>query len=244
MTPPLLLDATGAVLGTPDVPEDVVDEDDTVEAPLPEPVDPDAALEAIVEPVVEALLAGAVVVLPTDTVYGLAALPGDAVAAARLFDLKGRSQQTPIAVLCADARQAASLVPPADEAEVRAAGERWWPGPLTLVCRRRDDVELHLGEPAETIGLRVPDHPVLRAVAARVGPLATTSANRHGEPTAVTADEALLDFGDGVAVVVDGGPLEGLASTVVDTTTTPWRVLREGPVPAAEVVGGAQAPLL
>jgi L-threonylcarbamoyladenylate synthase len=200
--------------------------------------------EAAVDQVVEALLAGSVVVLPTDTVYGLAALPGDAAATARLFDLKGRGHDTPLAVLCADVRQAVGLVTPEDAVEVHAVGERWWPGPLTLVCRRRPDVQLHLGAPGTTVGLRVPDHPLVRAVAERVGPIAATSANRHGQPTAVTAEEALLAVGSGVALVVDEGPLEGRASTVIDTTTKPWHVLREGPIPGADVVPTSDVPLL
>jgi len=201
--------------------------------------DPDAAVEALVE----CLLGGGVVVLPTDTVYGLAALPGDAAAVERLFDLKGRSHDTPLAVLCADVRQAVALVDPEQAVEVQHVGERWWPGPLTLVCPRRPGIELHLGEPVTTIGLRVPDHPLVRAVAARVGPVATTSANRHGEPTAVTAEEALLELPT-VDLVVDEGPIEGRASTVIDTTRHPWHVLRDGPIAAADVLGSHDRPLL
>ncbi len=196
-------------------------------------------LGPVVDAVVEALLEGEVVLVPTDTVYGIAALPADADATERLFALKGRSSTTPLAVLCADARQAASLVDPADEVGVRHCGERWWPGPLTLVCRRRPGIDLHLGEPAGTVGLRVPDHPLVRMLAERVGPLATTSANRTGQPTAITVEEALRSLGDGLAVAVDGGTIEGTASTVIDTTTTPWRALREGPIPAADVIGSA-----
>jgi tRNA threonylcarbamoyl adenosine modification protein (Sua5/YciO/YrdC/YwlC family) len=196
-------------------------------------------LDPVVDAVVEALLEGDVVLLPTDTIYGIAAIPTDPAATAALFDLKGRAADAPLAVLCADVRQAGALVAPEDEAAVRAAGDRWWPGPLTLVCRRRAGADLHLGDPPGTVGLRVPDHPLVRMVAARVGPIATTSANRHGEPAAITVDEALDALGPGVAVAVDGGTIEGRASTVVDTTTSPWRVLREGPIPADEVVGGA-----
>lgn len=202
--------------------------------------DPDGAADALVE----ALLAGALVVLPTDTVYGLAALPGDERAVAALFELKGRSRSTPLAVLCTDLRQAVGLVPPEDAAALRAVGEQWWPGPLTLVCRRRDGLQFHLGEPVTTVGLRVPDHPLVRAIAERVGPLAVTSANRHGEPTAVTAEEALLAIGSGVAVVADEGPLEGRASTVIDTTTSPWHVLREGPLRSVDVIPAVDVPLL
>jgi tRNA threonylcarbamoyl adenosine modification protein (Sua5/YciO/YrdC/YwlC family) len=196
-------------------------------------------LGPVVDAVVESLLEGGVVLLPTDTVYGIAALPTDPAACTRLFELKGRSAATPVAVLCADARAAAALVAREDEARIRACGERWWPGALTLVCRRREGLDLHLGEPEATIGLRVPDHPVLRMITGRVGPLATTSANRHGEPTAITVEEALAALGPGVAIAVDGGTIEGTASTVVDTTTTPWRPLRDGPIPAADVIGSA-----
>ena len=201
--------------------------------------DPDAAVDAPVE----ALLAGEVVLLPTDTVYGLAALPGDEAAMDELFATKGRSTATPIAVLCTDVRQAASLVAVEHEAVLRSVGDRWWPGPLTLVFPRRAGVELHLGEPAETVGLRVPDHPIVRAVAERVGPIAVTSANRHGEPTVVSAEEAILAL-PGVRVIVDEGPLEGRASTVIDATTSPWHVLREGALPADEIVAAGQARLL
>jgi tRNA threonylcarbamoyl adenosine modification protein (Sua5/YciO/YrdC/YwlC family) len=200
--------------------------------------------DSVVDQVVEALLAGEVVVLPTDTVYGLVALAADAAATDRLFDLKGRTTATPIAVLCADVHQAMDLVAPAEAGAVRSVGERWWPGPLTLVLPRRAGVDLHLGEPETTVGVRVPDDPLVRAVAARVGPIAATSANRHGEPTAVTAAEAALAVGQGVALVVDGGALAGSASTVIDATSTRWRVLREGPLPADEICRAGQPRLL
>lgn len=192
------------------------------------------------EPDVVALLAGAlrdgqVVVLPTDTVYGLAALPTDAAAIDQVFALKGRGADTPLAVLCADVEQALGLA--ADPDAVRAAAERWWPGPLTLVVPRRPGADLHLGEPPDTIGLRVPDHDLVRAVARVVGPIAATSANRHGEPPAATAVEAETALGDGLGLVVDGGRLDASASTVIDTTGPIWRILREGPIPGVAVLG-------
>jgi len=186
--------------------------------------------------VAEALRHGGVVVLPTDTVYGVAALPGDEDAILRLFHLKGRHTDVPLAVLCATTRQALAL---ADVRAVDAVAEvaaRWWPGPLTLVLHRRPGLELHLGEPPTTVGLRVPDHPLVHAVASLVGPLATTSANRHGEPTATTAEEAIEALGEGLALVVDGGALEGASSTVVDASCSPWRVLRSGPIADADVL--------
>ena len=180
------------------------------------------------------LRGGGVVVLPTDTVYGLAALPSSASAIERVFALKGRRADVPVAVLCADAAQALDLAEATSGAW--AVAERFWPGPLTLVLPRRADVTLHPGEPHHTIGLRVPDHPLVRAVAERTGPIAVTSANRHGEPTAATAEAAAASLTGEPDLVVDGGPLEAAASTVVDATTSPWSALRHGELDPAEVI--------
>lgn len=196
---------------------------------------------AEVDRVVSALEAGGVVLLPTDTVYGLAALPGDHVATDRLFALKGRGAGAPLAVLCATAEDALALAAPEVGSAAAAVATRWWPGPLTLVLPRRPGATLHLGEPVGTIGLRVPDQALVQAVAARVGPIAATSANRHGLPTPATAAEAAAGLGDGVALVIDGGRLEASASTVIDATTEPWRVLRAGPIDPAEVLALAAA---
>jgi L-threonylcarbamoyladenylate synthase len=190
---------------------------------------------AQVEAVVAALGQGAVVVLPTDTVYGLVAVASDEAATARLFAVKQRSAGVPLAVLCASTAQALALAAPGEPEAVAAVAERWWPGPLTLVLPRRPGVALHLGEPATTIGLRVPDHGLVRSVAERVGPLAATSANRHGDPVVTTAADARAVFHDEVALIVDGGELLERSSTVVDATTLPWRVLREGPVSAEDI---------
>lgn len=202
----------------------------------------DQLLHELVERVASTLLSGEVVVIPTDTVYGLAALPTDADATARLFELKGRQAQTPIAVLCADVEQAMALADPSATATLATLADRWWPGPLTVVARRRAGVGFHLGEPTSTIGLRVPHHDLVRAIAARVGPIAATSANRHGEPTPETAAEVASALGPGVPLIVDAGVLAASASTVVDVTSEPWRVLREGPISAAEILALADAP--
>ena len=194
----------------------------------------------MIDEIVAALEAGQAVVLPTDTVYGLAARATDHQATARLFALKGRSSGVPVAVLCADAEQALGLAEAPDRA-VLAVADRWWPGPLTLVVRRRGGLDLHLGDPEHTIGLRVPDHDLVRAVAARVGPLATTSANRHGQPTAATARAASDALGPDLGLVVDGGLLEGQPSTVLDTTTWPWVVLRAGAADVSDILLTADA---
>jgi tRNA threonylcarbamoyl adenosine modification protein (Sua5/YciO/YrdC/YwlC family) len=204
-------------------------------------IDLDDGLAAAVSMAAAALREGGVVVLPTDTVYGIAALPFDAAATAALFALKGRASGAPLAVLCADLEQAAALTDPDVAPSLRTVGDRWWPGPLTVVVRRAPGLALHLGEPAGTIGVRVPDHDFVRALAAAVGPIATTSANHHGEATPPTAMAAAASLLGDVALVVDGGPLDGVASTVIDATTTPWTVLRKGPLPAAEILASAPA---
>jgi L-threonylcarbamoyladenylate synthase len=187
-----------------------------------------------VDEIVAVLARGGVVVLPTDTVYGLAALPTSRAAVERVFALKGRRADVPLAVLCGSAAQALKLGEPVTGTD--RVAQRFWPGPLTLVLPRRAGVELHLGEPVHTIGLRVPDHDLVRAIAERTGPIATTSANRHGAPTQPTAAEAAASLTAAPDLVVDDGRLEASASTVVDATTTPWTVLRHGPIDPAEVI--------
>ncbi len=190
---------------------------------------------ADVDRAVAALLAGGAVILPTDTVYGVAtatAVPGSTAA---LFRLKRRPADVALPVLCADEVQARSLageVPPGADRLMSAC----WPGPLTLVVPRREGLDLDLGGPDdETVGLRVPDAPLVRAIAGRTGPLACTSANRHGEPPAATAGEAAAALGPGVAAVVDGGRCDGLPSTVVGWVDGEHRILRQGALPASEV---------
>lgn len=198
--------------------------------------DPQAAAR-----IAEALRAGGAVVLPTDTLYGLAALATDPSATGRLFELKGRTAEVPLAVLCADAAQALALAEEPVSPSVQAVAERWWPGPLTLVVARQPGVGLHLGQPESTVGLRVPDHSLVQAVARDVGPIAATSANRHGEPTPPTAAEVSEMLGPGVDLVVDGGELGDGGSTVIDATRRPWRILREGPIAAADILATAGA---
>jgi len=187
-----------------------------------------------------ALRAGEVVALPTDTVYGLAALPGDAGHTGRLFALKGRGAEVPVAVLCSGVEQALGLTD-ADRLPdgTRRIAERLWPGPLTLVLPRRDGLGYALGKPEGTIGVRCPDHHLVRALAAEVGPLATTSANRHGEPTPPTAAQVAGLFGAGLALVLDGGPCAEPPSAVVDATGATWRVLRAGRVSEADLAAAA-----
>ncbi len=176
------------------------------------------------------LLAGGVVVLPTDTVYGLAANAADPRATGLLFERKGRAADTPLAVLCADEEQAFSLAAPTTTDGARDLARRHWPGPLTLVVPRRPDLDWALGAPAETVGLRCPDHDFVRQIARAVGPIATTSANLHGQPTPAGATEAASSLTGPIDLIIDGGALIGTPSTVVDATGPQLRVLRAGPI--------------
>ena len=169
---------------------------------------------------------GEVVGTPTDTVYGLAASPRADGAIERLFVAKGRPAAVPIAVLVADEHQAHELcaapIP-------RGVIEHHWPGPLTVVVRRRAGLIWNLGGSPETIGIRCPDHDFVRSLCEEAGPLATTSANLHGRPSPTTAAGVAEEMlGAPVAVVLDGGLCDGEPSTVVDLTGDSIVVLREG----------------
>lgn len=189
----------------------------------------DASDEQAATIATDVLRGGGIVVLPTDTVYGLAACANDHAATQALFDRKGRDATVPVAVLCADASQALGLGREVSRDATSLAAEHW-PGALTVVIRRRADLGWSLGEPVDTIGVRCPDHDLVRAIAAEVGPLATTSANRHGSPTPTTARAAAESLTGDVDLIVDGGVLRGTASTVVDATGRRLRLLRAGSI--------------
>ena len=188
---------------------------------------------------IEALRAGEVVGLPTDTVYGIAAELRREGGIERLFAAKGRPPDKAIMVLLAEADQAADVGVLTDAAHVLA--RVGWPGGLTLVLQQRIDAGLPpaLTGGSDTIGVRLPDHAAPRALAAAVGPLPTTSANLGGRPAAATASEIVEQLGDAVSLVLDGGAAPGpLASTVVDCSVERPRVLRAG-VLAPEVLAAA-----
>lgn len=208
-------------------------------------VDADA-IDAALTAAAQALTAGGTVLVPTDTVYGLAALPTVEGATDQLFALKGRSPDQPIAVLVADLEQALSLVDldelsEPDAALVRLVAERAWPGALTLVLPRHESARhLELGGSADNIGVRCPASPTARELAARVGAYATTSANHSGTPTPRDAAAATAALGR-VDVVLDAGPCSEPASTVVSVSADGWIVLRMGALDPATV--GAPFPL-
>lgn len=189
-------------------------------------IEPMLVDEAGVDRVVAALRRGEVVVIPTDTVYGLGADPQNPEAMRRLFETKERPDGVPVAVLVSSLEQARSLISWTDE--IGAMATTHWPGALTIVGESLTG-DLHVGG-GGTIGVRVPDHDFVRSCAARFGPIATTSANKHGQPTITEPAQTAKIFGGQVDVVVDGGALDGIASTVVDATVVPATVLRQGVV--------------
>jgi L-threonylcarbamoyladenylate synthase len=199
------------------------------------------------DPIGDAIAAtqrGDLVVFPTDTVYGIATRPDDAAATARLFDAKRRPRDLTIPVLVGNTAVARRLTRFDDRAERLALA--LWPGGLTLVLPRSPvSADWDLGGGRDTIGVRVPDHPVALAVLA-AGPLATTSANRSGEPPATTCEELHAAFSDDVDVYLCAdGALVGAASTVVSLVGE-LEVLRIGSIDPETVarLSAAGGPLL
>jgi tRNA threonylcarbamoyl adenosine modification protein (Sua5/YciO/YrdC/YwlC family) len=184
---------------------------------------------------VGAIRSGELVVLPTDTVYGVAADAFDPPAVARLLAAKGRGREMPPPVLISavptlDAL--ASGVPP----WVRTLVRRYWPGPLTVVVREQGSLQWDLGDTRGTVAVRMPHDRVALALLERTGPLAVSSANISGRPAATDAEQAEEMLGDAVSVLLDGGPTTSdLASTILDCTGEQPRVLREGALSVAEL---------
>lgn len=158
------------------------------------------------------------VVIPTDTVYGLAANAFSAEAVQKLLNAKGRYRQSPPPVLVANLNMARALVEVLPDAAERLA-ETFWPGALTLILRSQSSLDWDLGETKQTVALRVPDHKIALALIEETGPLAVSSANLTGEPAATTAKQAFDYLGESVEVYLDGGPSpKGEASTILDLT--------------------------
>lgn len=172
----------------------------------------------------ETITGGGVVLLPTETFYGLAADPASGAAVARLLALKARPPELGLPVLCADWQQLEALVRVPERHRVRLG--RIWPGPLTVVLPCR--VELPVAV-AGSLAVRIPGHSLLRAVLYRCGAVTGTSANRHGEAAAQTVEEALTRLDGAPDLVLDGGPTAGgRATTLIDLTGDEPRLLRAG----------------
>jgi tRNA threonylcarbamoyl adenosine modification protein (Sua5/YciO/YrdC/YwlC family) len=208
--------------------------------------DPDQRSRGITS-AVAALKAGRLVVLPTDTVYGIGADAFDSTAVDALLSAKGRGRDMPVGVLVGSWHTIEGLVygmPDGARDLVRA----FWPGALSLVVVQAPSLRWDLGDAHGTVMLRMPLHPVAIELLREVGPMAVSSANVSGQPAAVDADEARRQLGDLVDTYLDAGPsAQQAASTILDLSGNAPRILREGPVSTeriAEVLGVDAASLI
>ncbi len=181
----------------------------------------------MIEEATAALRVGCLIVAPTDTVYGVCAHPANPEAIEQLYVVKGRPETKPIPLLVSDATAVRAIGAELSEPEQRLA-DAFWPGPLTLIVQT----------PSGSEGVRVPDHEAMRALLrASGGVLRVTSANLSGEPPALTAEQAREPLGDRVAMILDGGPVDGgIPSSVVRVTGQTLEVLREGALSTALLV--------
>jgi tRNA threonylcarbamoyl adenosine modification protein (Sua5/YciO/YrdC/YwlC family) len=206
------------------------------------PTGTDEELEAAVSAATLAVQQGDLVVIPTDTVYGIAADAFDADAVADVLDAKGRGRDMPLPVLVS-ATTTVDALATGLPGYARALIEEFWPGPLTIVCRQQPSLQWDLGDTRGTVAVRMPDHRVALAVLERTGPLAVTSANLTGMPPALDAAAAEAMLGTEVAVIIDAGTSPGgEASTIVDVTGDQGRVLRRGAL-SLEQLNAALEPL-
>ena len=183
----------------------------------------------------EIIARGGLVVLPTDTLYGVGCDPFNASAVDALFQAKQRGRELPLPVLVHTWRQAIGLVDEvSDQAQALIAA--WWPGPLTLVLREAPGIGWDLGDSRGTVAVRMPKQSFALALIQRTGPLAVSSANISGQPTPSEIPAVVEQLGDHVGVFFDAGPAaEGPASSIVDLTGRRPRLLREGVIPAEEL---------
>lgn len=190
---------------------------------------------------------GGLVVIPTDTVYGIAADAFNPEAVRALVAAKGRTPASPPPVLIGHL-PALDALAEAVEPEVRALAAKFWPGPLTIIVPARSSLDWDLGETRGTVALRIPDDPIALELLKDTGPLAVSSANRTGEPPATSAASAASALGAAVGVIIDGGTRGTVASTIVDATALPkgtLRIVRDGAISAEDIralVGADRCP--
>jgi L-threonylcarbamoyladenylate synthase len=178
---------------------------------------------------------GRLVVLPTDTVYGVGCDAFDEDAVRRLLEAKGRGRDMPPPVLVS-AKTTLEAIALDVPAWAGTLVEALWPGPLTLVLHQQPSLQWDLGETRGTVAVRMPDHDAALDLLSRTGPMAVSSANLSGHPAATTAAEAEAMLGDQVGVILDGGPTQGaVPSTIVDCTGEQGRVLRPGAISLARL---------
>lgn len=190
---------------------------------------------AAIDEAVNALGRGGVIVLPTDTVYGIGADAFNPDAVNALLAAKGRGRHMPPPVLMGNiAALDALAVEIRDDA--RALAQKFWPGGLTIIFKSQPALAWDLGETHGTVALRMPDHATALALLTRTGPLAVSSANKTGQPAAFTAREAFVQLQDSVAIYLDGGQVPGgVSSTIVDATGDVLRVVRVGAISIEEL---------
>lgn len=200
-------------------------------------IDPEKPDSATIKLAADAIRRGELVVFPTETVYGLAAdaLNDDAVR--QVFEAKRREENQPLPVQIArldNLNQVSSDI--SKNAEL--LGKRFWPGPLTMVVKKNEAISDLVCGGLDTVGVRVPDHPVALALLKELGsPIVATSANLSGHKPPQNADEAVEQLGDNVSVVLDSGESEiGVASTVIDVTVDPPKILRLGTISREQIL--------
>ena len=191
---------------------------------------------------VAALLAGALVVYPTETFYGIAADPFSPSALEKLFAIKGRDPQKPIALIAADSQMAFEIARAVPDVARRLASA-FWPGPLTIVLPAREGFPAQLTGPDGGVGIRVSPHPIARALSEELGrPITATSANRSGEEPATTLQAAHASLGDKVKVFLEGGTLRASApSTVVVCDAYGFRIIRAGAITECQLIAALSA---
>ncbi len=177
---------------------------------------------------------GGLIIYPTDTVYGLGCDPYNLQAVKKVFEVKGRKNK-PLPVLISSMKKALDLAYFTSEA--LKIVKKYWPGPLTIVLKRRENAPSFLGGDPSLIGLRIPKHPVaLKLIRLCGGSLIGTSANLTGKKPPTTVDEAIKQIGDKIDLIIDGGEtVIGLGSTVLDLSTETPKILREGPITKEEI---------
>jgi L-threonylcarbamoyladenylate synthase len=199
-------------------------------------VDPQNIDAAVVSEAAKVLREGGLVALPTETVYGIAANALDPEAVAKVYLAKRRSRNKPLAV-CVASREQAEALAEGVTAQAKRLMDKFWPGPLTLVLRRKAVVPDIVTAGTEMVALRCPEDAVAQAVLSQARiPVVLTSANLSGAPSATTAGQVVSDLGERVDFVLDGGPTQlQVASTVLDLTVTPPALLREGAIPRSRL---------
>jgi len=201
-------------------------------------IDPDTrkdTFETMIQETAEALLNGKTAAFPTETVYGIGASIFNENAVLKIYQIKGRPPEKPLSILISsadDIEKAASEIPES----ARLLAEKFWPGPLTMILRKKEEISDKVTAGKATIGLRVPAHPVPLALVQLTGPLACPSANLSGADEPRSADDVLKDLNGQTDIVIDGGKTAlGVPSTIIDLTVVPPKILRKGGLDIIEI---------